>query len=308
MPKLKDLTLNDRVFTPGHRACSGCGASIALRQVLLTAGPDTVAAIATGCMEVVSTIFPYTSWGIPLLHVAFENAAAAISGIEACYRAFKRKGKVKKKINFIAFAGDGGTYDIGIQALSGALERGHDFLYVCYNNEAYMNTGIQRSGATPKGAHTTTSPAGKVIPGKVQSRKDLTEIVVAHNIPYAAQATISNWADLTRKVEKALSIEGPTFLNILCPCPLGWRFLPDMTVEIARLAVESKIWPLYEVENGKYRITYTPKKEVRVEEWLKLQGRFKHLFTPQNRHVIDELQEEVMRNWERLQRKAECLG
>ncbi len=307
MATLKELAQREEIFVSGHRACAGCGAAITLRQILLTAGKDTVCTIATGCMEVVSTIFPYTSWKVPLLHVAFENAAAAIAGVEAYYRLLKKKGKIKKKINFIAFGGDGGTYDIGLQALSGALERGHDFLYVCYNNEAYMNTGIQRSSATPKGAHTTTSPAGRVIPGKTQNRKDLTEIVVAHDVPYAAQASPSHPMDLIRKVEKALSIEGPTFINVICPCPLGWRFPSDLTIEVARIAVESKYWPLYEVENGKYKINYKPKKEVKVEEWLKMQGRFKHLFTPQNRHLIDELQKIVDEKWERLLKKEECL-
>lgn len=300
MPSLKELAKNSGLFTSGHRACSGCGGSIVINQVMMVAGPKSVIALPTGCMEVVSTIYPYTAWAVSYIHVGFENAAAVISGVEAAYQAFKRKGKLTEDWNFIAIGGDGGTYDIGLQALSGAVEREHNFLYICYNNEAYMNTGIQRSSATPQGAHTTTSPAGTVIPGKNQPRKDLTEIMVAHNVPYVAQAIPSHWADLTRKVRKALDTPGSTFINILAPCPLGWRYSPGKTIEIARLAVETRFWPLYEVTNGEYKLNYKPRKEIQVKEWIKLQGRFAHLFTPENEHIISELQEEVDRKWNRL--------
>ncbi|OGW93506.1 MAG: pyruvate ferredoxin oxidoreductase, partial [Omnitrophica bacterium RIFCSPLOWO2_01_FULL_45_24] len=222
MANIKELVKQKELFTGGHRACTGCGAVIVARQVLMVAGPNTVVAGATGCLEVVSTIFPYTAWNIPFIHSAFENAAATISGVEALYKSWVRQGKYNKKINFIAFGGDGGTYDIGLQSLSGAVERGHNILYVCYNNEAYMNTGVQRSGATPKGADTTTAPVGKVRKGKEQPRKNLTEIMVAHDMPYVAQSVAGNWRDLTSKVEKALSIEGPKFINVLQPCMLGW--------------------------------------------------------------------------------------
>lgn len=306
MPNLKELSKNVGLFTSGHRACAGCAGSIIINQVLLTAGSDTVCSICTGCMEVVSTIFPYTAWNVPYIHSAFENSAATISGVESAYRALRKKGKIKKKLNFIAFGGDGGTYDIGFQSLSGAMERGHDMLYICYDNEAYMNTGIQRSSATPMGAHTTTSPAGSVIPGKTQHRKDLTETMAAHDIPYVAQAAPSHWLDLTKKVEKALSIEGPTFINILSPCPLGWRYPSSQTIEISKLAVESRFWPLYEVENGKHKLTYKPKKEVSMEDWMKLQGRFRHLFIEKNKNVIVECQKEVDRKWEKLLSK--CLN
>ncbi|MDI6839729.1 MAG: thiamine pyrophosphate-dependent enzyme [bacterium] len=304
MPSLKELSKNAGLFTGGHRACGGCGGTIIINQTICVAGKNTVFVLPTGCMEVVTTIYPYTAWNIPYMHVAFENAAAVISGVEAAYKALTRKGKIKDKWNFIAIGGDGGTYDIGIQALSGAIERWHRFLYICYDNEAYMNTGIQRSSATPRGAHTTTSPAGTVIPGKPQFRKNLTEIIAAHGAPYVAQASPSHWADFTRKVEKALNTDGPTFINVLSPCPLGWRFPPDMTIEIARLAVESKFWPLYEVENGKYKINHRPRKEVTVKEWMKLQGRFRHLFTPANQKIIDEIQAEVDKEWEKLSRFA----
>ncbi len=210
MANIKELSekIPERL-SPGHRLCAGCGASIAVRQVLMGTEDPVVVVSATGCLEVATTIYPYTAWNVPFMHNAFENAASTISGIETAYRALKKKGKIKKEIKFIAFGGDGGTYDIGLQALSGALERGHNFVYVCYDNEAYMNTGIQRSSATPYGASTTTAPAGKAVPGKVQFRKDLTAIVAAHRIPYAAQATISNWNDLVTKSQKAFSAEGP---------------------------------------------------------------------------------------------------
>lgn len=305
MPSLKELSKNTGLFTGGHRACAGCGGPIIINQVMNTAGKNTVVSFATGCMEVSTTIFPYTAWGVPYMHIAFENVAAGITGVESAYKSLKRKGKITDKWNFVAFGGDGGTYDIGIQALSGALERGHRFLYICYDNQAYMNTGIQRSSATPKGAETTTSPVGKVIQGKYQHRKDLTEIIVAHNIPYVAQASPSNWVDLTRKVEKALNTDGPSFINILSPCPLGWKTPSNKTIQIARLAVETKFWPLYEVENGKYKITYTPKREVSLEEWLKLQGRFSHLFTPENSEIIASLQEDLNKKWEKLLKRVE---
>jgi pyruvate ferredoxin oxidoreductase beta subunit len=240
-----------------------------------------------------------------VLHNAFENAASTISGIETAYRALKKKGKIKKEIKFIAFGGDGGTYDIGLQALSGALERGHNFVYVCYTNEAYMNTGIQRSGATPKGASTTTAPAGKVIPGKVQFRKDLTAIIAAHRIPYVAQGTISHWNDLVTKSQKAFNAEGPAFINVLAVCHRGWRFPQEDTIKIAKLAVETGYWPLIEVEEGIWRFTHKPKERKPIEEFLKSQGRFKHLFKEENKHIIDEIQKEIDVNWARLERLSE---
>ncbi|MCD6382013.1 MAG: pyruvate ferredoxin oxidoreductase [Candidatus Hydrothermae bacterium] len=297
---LRELSKRTRGLTPGHRACAGCGFPSIIRLVLGATTDPKVVANATGCMEVVTTIFPYTAWPVNWIHSLFENAAATIAGVESAYRALKRKGKVKtdKEIKFIAFGGDGGTYDIGLQSLSGALERGHNFLYVLYDNQAYMNTGIQRSSATPFGAHTTTSPAGKVIPGKLQKRKEITEIVAAHGIPYAAQASTSHWLDLQKKAEKALTVEGPAFLNVLSPCTPGWGIPDDMTVEVAKMAVETRAWPLYEVENGYYRITYKPKEYVPIEEWFKMQGRFKHLLKRPD--IIAEAQRQVDETWERL--------
>lgn len=303
MANIKELVKGKELFTGGHRACVGCGAVIVARQVLMAAGPNTIVTNATGCLEVVSTIFPYTSWNVPFLHSAFENAAASISGIEALYKSWTRQGKYNKKLNLIAFGGDGGTYDIGLQALSGAAERGHNILYVCYNNEAYMNTGVQRSGATPKGADTTTAPVGKVKKGKEQYRKDLTEIMVAHKIPYAAQTIVGNWRDLTSKVEKALSIEGAKFINVFQPCMLGWKYEPELTCEMGREAADTCVWPLYEVQDGKYRITYKPKEKRPIMEWLSKQGRFRHLLKPENKALLDDLQMATDRNWEELLKK-----
>lgn len=305
MATLKELALREDRLTGGHRACSGCGAPIIVRQVLLAIKEPVVVAAATGCLEVTTTIFPYSAWKTPFIHNAFENAAATISGVEAAYKALKKKGKIEKDIKFIAFGGDGGTYDIGFQSLSGAMERGHDILYICYDNEAYMNTGIQRSGATPKGASTTTAPAGSVKQGKEQFRKDLTATMAAHNIPYAAQSSIGFWADLVKKIEKAMSIKGPKFINVLQPCRLGWGYPEADTIEIGKLAVDTCFWPLYEVENGVWKLNYRPREKKPYSEWLKKQARFKHLFKPANKELLESLQAEVDRRWEMLLKRCE---
>ena len=300
MARLKDLVEKKELLSPGHRLCAGCGASIAVRQILSASDDPVVVASATGCLEVATTIYPFTSWRTSFIHNAFENAAATISGVESMYQSLKKQGKIDKEIKFIAFGGDGGTYDIGLQSLSGALERGHDFVYVCYDNEAYMNTGIQRSSATPRGAWTTTTPCGEVIPGKVQYPKDLTGIVAAHKIPYVAQASIWRWSDLIDKAHKAFYTKGPAFLNILSPCPRGWRYPSEDTIKIAKLAVKTNFWPLYEVENGKWKLNYKPKERLPVTEWLESQGRFKHLLTPEHEALVAEIQQEIDDNWERL--------
>ena len=301
--KLKEVVQKPDRLTGGHRMCAGCGAPTVVRGVLRALKPEDRAVIgcATGCLEVATTIYPYTAWKDSFIHNAFENAAATVSGVEAAYNALKRKGKVAETFKFIAFGGDGGTYDIGIQSLSGAMERGHDMVYVCYDNGAYMNTGIQRSSATPKYANTTTSPSGKVLPGKMQYRKDLAGVLAAHEIPYVAQSAITqNMKDLYEKAEKAIYTPGPAFLNVLAPCPRGWRYDTPKLLEISKLAVDTCVWPLYEVVNGEWRLTYKPKEKLPVEEWLKPQGRFKHLFEKQNAHLIEDLQREVDVRWERL--------
>lgn len=304
---LKELSKREDRLTYGHRLCAGCGAPIAVKQVLMATEYPIIAANATGCLEVSTCISEYTAWKIPWIHSAFENAAATISGVEAMYRSLKKQGKFDKEVKFIAFGGDGGTYDIGLQSLSGAMERGHDMLYVCYDNGAYMNTGIQRSSATPFGANTTTCPAGSVIPGKMQVRKDLTKIMAAHNIPYAAQASPGHWMDLMKKVRKAFEIEGPKFMNIISPCNRGWRSRMDDAIALSKLAVETCYWPLYEIENGVTRITITPKNKKPIVEFLKPQGRFKHLFAPGNEWMLKKIQEDIDKNWELLQ-KASAAG
>jgi pyruvate ferredoxin oxidoreductase beta subunit len=300
MANIKEIAKKQELFTGGHRLCTGCGAGIMARQALLAADTPVVVANATGCLEVATTIFPYSSWKVNWFHSAFENAAATCSGMEAAYKSFKRQGKIKDDIRFITFGGDGGTYDIGFQSLSGAVERGHRMLYICYNNEAYMNTGVQRSSATPRGAHTTTEPVGNVRQGKINFRKDLTKIMVAHNMIYVAQAVVGHWNDFMTKVQKALAVDGPTFINILQPCRLGWGYPPEITTELGRLAVETCIWPIYEVENGKYKINRRPKEKLPVEVFLKPQSRFKHLFRPENAELLKSIQAEVDANWEKL--------
>ncbi len=304
MPKnLKQLSESPVRLTAGHRLCPGCGEPIVVRQILAASDDPVIASNATGCLEVSTTIFPYTAWNIPWIHIAFENAAAVAAGTEAMYQSLKNQGKIDAdtNYNFVAFAGDGGTYDIGFQALSGAVERGHKFLYVCLNNQAYMNTGIQRSSASPLGANTTTSPAGKVIPGKTKYQKDLTACMAAHDMPYAAQTIPGRWRDITRKAERAFEIDGPSFINVLTPCPLGWRCAPEETVSISQLAADTCFWPLYEVDHGEWKLSYKPKEKLPVDEFLSKQGRFRHLFKGhQGEEVRKQIQERVDYKWDQL--------
>jgi len=294
-------------YTGGHRMCAGCGSPVAVRGVLraLDPGDRAVVTVATGCLEVSSIMYPYTAWTDSAIHAAFECAGATCSGVEACYRALKKRGKIDESFKFIAFGGDGGTYDIGFQSLSGAMERGHDMVYVCYDNEAYMNTGIQRSSSTPRFADATTSPAGSVVPGKPQNKKDLTEVIAAHNVPYVGQTTFfKNFQDFHEKAHKALYTPGAAFLNIMAPCPRGWRYATENLIEMCRLAVETCVWPLYEVENGQWRVTYQPKQKLPVEDYLKPQGRFAHMFKPGNEWMIAEWQQAVDAKWEKLLTRA----
>jgi pyruvate ferredoxin oxidoreductase beta subunit len=309
MANLKELTHREDRLAGGHRLCAGCGASIAVRQIMLGAGEDpTVASCATGCLEVSTTIYPYNSWRTSFIHSAFGNSAASASGVEAALKGLKRAGKIPadKEIKVVAFGGDGGTYDIGLQALSGAMERGHDMVYVCYDNGAYMNTGIQRSGATPLHAWATTAEVGKAQQGKEQRRKDLTSIIAAHNVPYVAQASISHWKDLADKAEKAFATPGAAFINVFAPCPRGWRIPYNKTVEIAKLAVQTGFWPLFEVVDGHWRQTVKVHNIKPIEEFLKPQGRFKHLFKEGNEAVLAEVQTEVDRNWDYIQKRCTC--
>lgn len=300
---LKENLQREERFAAGHRMCAGCGSPIAIRTVLrqLEPGDKAVVTGATSCMEVSTFMYPYTAWKDSFIHNAFENAAATCSGVETAYKALKKRGKLDETYKFITFGGDGGTYDIGFQSLSGAMERGHDMVYVCYDNEAYMNTGIQRSSSTPHFADTTTTPVGKAVPGKLQQKKNLTKIMAAHGIPYVAQTTfIGNFKDISEKAHKAIYTPGPAFLNVMAPCPRGWRYPTEKLMEITRLAVETCVWPLYEVVEGKYILTYEPKKKLPVEEYLRPQGRFAHMFKPGNEWMLEAVQKEVDRNWEEL--------
>ena len=302
--KWLELVAHGSSLAGGHRMCAGCGAPIAVRQVLMGTDDPVVVSAATGCLEVSTTIYPYTSWKGSYIHTAFENAAATLSGVETAFRALKKKGLIEDNVKFVAFGGDGGTYDIGLQSLSGAMERGHDMVYVCYDNEAYMNTGFQRSGATPHGAWTTTSPIGKESYGKVQNRKDLTDIMIAHGIPYVAQASPHDPRDLVRKAAKAFATPGPAFLNILAPCPRGWRSDGSETIELAREAVNACYWPLFEVVDGEYHLTYRPRRKLPIIPWLKRQGRFAHLFKPGNEHELERLEAWADREWDKLLAKC----
>lgn len=298
----KELTKN---YAPGHSACAGCGFPAIVRTVLGEVKNNVVVANATGCLEVTSTLYPYTAWKVPYIHNAFENAAATISGVERAYKAFKKQGKMKEKVKFVAFGGDGGTYDIGLQSLSGALERGHNFLYVCYDNGGYMNTGNQRSSATPYGAATENTPYGKESYGKMEIRKNLMEIVKAHGVAYAAQANVAYLQDLKKKAKKALAVDGPSFLLVFSPCTNNWKFPTSQYVNVAKLATESNFWPLYEIENGKYKINFAQDNPKPVEQFLKTQGRFKHLFSEKNKPHLDEIQKMVDEEWMRLVKLSE---
>ena len=289
-------------FTPGHRACQGCAEALAVRLAMKALGRNTIVAMATGCMEIISSPLPTTAWTVPWIHVAFENASAVISGCEAGMKVLKRKGKVEgKKINFVAMGGDGATADIGMGQLSGALERGHDMVYICLDNEAYMNTGIQRSSSTPYGASTTTSPAGKMSIGQKTQKKNLIQIAVAHNIPYVATACPSFPFDLMEKIKKAANTNGPAYVHILSVCPTGWRIPTSESIKYGRLAVDTGVFPLYEVVDGKYRMTYEPQKLRPVEDYLKSQGRFRHLGDKE----IEKIQRRVSQEYEKILSKCE---
>ncbi|MBN2187428.1 MAG: pyruvate ferredoxin oxidoreductase, partial [Dehalococcoidia bacterium] len=293
----KNLVSKDELLTPGHRACQGCGLGLTIRLALKVLGKDTVVGIPAGCWAGVGSMYPDTAWRIPWMQTLFENSAAQMSGIESAYRILMDKGKMpERKINCVAIAGDGATNDIGVAALSGVLERGHDILYICLDNEAYMNTGIQRSSATPYGASTTTTPAGRVSVGQVTWKKNMIEIVAAHNIPYVTSACPSYPFDLMDKVRKGADTKGPAYIHVLAPCPTGWRFPTESTIEIGRLAVETGVFPIYEVENGRYKLNIDRPSLKPVEEYLKPQGRFRHLADAD----IEMIQKRVSEEYDKL--------
>ena len=295
------LVTKKEPFAPGHRACIGCGEVLAVRLACKALGQNVIIANATGCMEIVSSPLPTTSWKVPWIHTLFENSAAVASGIESGLKMLMKKGRIAKRdITVVAMAGDGGTSDIGLQALSGAMERGHNFVYICFDNEAYMNTGIQRSSATPYGASTTTSPAGKVSIGQVSWKKNMPAIAAAHNIPYVATACPSYPFDLMEKVEKAAATPGPAYVHVLSVCPTGWRCPTDLSVKLGRLAVETGIFPLYEVEDGKYKLNFDFPRLKPVTDYMKLQGRFRHL----SEDILEKIQQRVTADYAALREKA----
>lgn len=295
------LITTEENFASGHRACVGCGEALAVRHVCKALGKNVIIVNATGCVEIFSSLLPRTSWRVPWIHTLFENVGAVVSGVESAYKARIRKGKLEDRgVKFVGLAGDGGTTDIGLQALSGALERGHDFLYVCFDNEAYMNTGIQRSSSTPYGAWTTTAPVGKKSIGQMTWKKNMPEIAVAHRIPYVATACPSYPFDLIDKVKRGVETEGPAYLHVFSVCPTGWRCTPNLTIEIGRLAVETGVFPLFEVVNGEYRLTVDFPKLKPVREYLKKQGRFRHL----TEKDIERIQARIEDDYAKLREKA----
>lgn len=279
----------EELLAPGHRGCAGCGATIGVRLALKALGRNTVAISATGCLEVITTPFPETAWEIPWMHVAFENAGAVASGVE---KALKAQGK--DDVNVVAFGGDGGTADIGMQALSGAMERGHNLIYICYDNEAYMNTGIQRSASTPYGASTTTSPYGKESFGEDRPKKNMPLIIAAHGVPYVATASISYPEDFMKKVKKASEIDGPAYIHLNQPCTTGWGYDPSKTIELGRLAVETGSWALYEIVDGEFKITYKPQTRKPINEYLNAQKRFKHLSEEEKEKIQEFVNKQCM--------------
>ncbi|HII14740.1 MAG TPA: pyruvate ferredoxin oxidoreductase [Nanoarchaeota archaeon] len=301
---IKEFAEMESYFAPGHGSCSGCGFPMIVRTVMKAAGKNTVVCLATGCLEVTSTQYPRSSWKTPCVHSLFENSAATLSGVETAYRALKKRGFVKNNLNFVVFAGDGGTYDIGLQSLSGMLERRHKIVFVLYDNGAYMNTGNQRSSGTPYGANTTTTPVGSVLKGNMLSRKDIVRIAAAHNIPYVAQAAVHNWPDLFEKAKKAFAADGPAFLNVFSPCQLNWGIGTDFAIEISKLAVNTNFWPLFEIEKGSYKLNFRPANPLPITEFIKPQKRFRHLLEPGNKPIIDKMQEETSMEWEKLLRQC----
>jgi pyruvate ferredoxin oxidoreductase beta subunit len=292
----------DEYLAPGHRACIGCGEALAVRLACKALGPESIIVSATGCMEIISSQLPWTSWRVPWIHTIFENTAAVASGIEAGLKIMKKKGIKDVKANVVATAGDGGTSDIGLQALSGALERGHNFLYICWDNEAYMNTGIQRSSATPYGASTTTAPAGKKSIGQVTWKKNMPAIAADHNIPYVATASPSYPFDLMEKVAKGAAIDGPAYVHIFSVCPTGWRTPTEKTIEIGRLAVQTGVFPLYEIENGKYKLNVNITNRKPVVEYLKPQGRFRHLSEKEIKYIQDRVDSDYAKLMEKVEK------
>ncbi len=317
IPNLKKLSQNPQRLASGHRLCPGCGIGVILKQALTTIDNPVVVANATGCSEICFSPYPQNAFKVPWIHSVFENCSSVLSGVESAWKSFNKRNKLtenQKKIKFLAVGGDGATYDIGFQWLSGAIERGHDFTYICFDNEGYMNTGYQRSSATTVGFATHTSPVGKKIVGKLQHRKNLTRIMAAHNAPYVAQINPANSFDLMKKAKKAFETKGPSFLNAFSMCPTNWKYSSEQGIDISALATESGLWPLYEVHHGKWKITYKPKasktyreKNEPLEKFLSMQGRTKHLLKPENREILQDLMNQIADDWDYLLKMEEAF-
>jgi pyruvate ferredoxin oxidoreductase beta subunit len=307
---LKQFSTSADRFEGANVLCPGCAHSIIVREILNATDDEVIVGASTGCLEVCTAVYPYTSWDVSWIHIGFENSSTAIAGAESMYKALKRKGKIdpeRRDPKFIAFGGDGATYDIGFQWISGCFERGHDMMYVCLDNEVYANTGGQRSSATPLGATTTTSPAGRVSYGEKMMKKDMLSIMAAHGAPYVAQVAPNKWKDMIKKVQTGFETEGPVYINAMSACTTEWKFNPADTISVSDVAVDSLVFPLYEIINGtKLNITYRPKNVIPVRDYLGIQGRFKHLFKKENEHVIKEWEKNVQEKWDYLQRREEA--
>jgi len=297
----KNQITTEELLSSGHRACQGCGLAINIRLALKVLGRDTMCLTPASCWSGVGSAYPDAAWEVPWMQTLFENVSPVAGGIVEAHRIMEAKGKREpRRVNIVCFAGDGATADIGLGSLSGSLERGHDIVYICTDNEAYMNTGIQRSSSTPHGAATTTTPVGSVFAGQQTQKKDVPAIIADHNIPYVATACVSYPFDYMAKVKKAAETKGPAYIHVYSVCPTGWRSAPELTVEIGKLAVETGVFPLWELEGGVYKLNVNPAKLKPVSELLKPQGRFRHL-TPAD---IEEIQANVDANWAALKRKV----
>lgn len=305
---LKQFSKSAEKFEGAHILCPGCAHGIIIREVLNAVDGPLVIGNSTGCLEVSTAVYPHTSWDVPWIHIGFENGSTAAAGAETMYRALAKKGKYQgEKPKFVAFGGDGSTYDIGFQFISGCFERGHDMTYICLDNEVYANTGGQRSSSTPIGSSTTTTPAGSVSYGKKERKKDILFVMAAHGSPYVAQVAPNKWKDMNKKIKQAIDTEGPTFINAMSACTTEWKFESHKTIDTSDLAVDSLVFPLFEIIGGReVCITYRPKNVIPVRDYLGAQGRFKHLFKPENAHIIELFQKEVDERWEHLQRLEEA--
>ncbi len=303
MTTLKELAVREDLLTAGHTLCPGCGIPVILKLVLHATSSPLVISNATGCLQKGTSRFPWTSWKLNWIHTGVSTAPAVMSGISAMYRSLKKQGKltVQKEQKFLVIGGDRATYDSGFQSLSGAMERGEDFVYLCYDNQMCADTGGQSSSATPIGTSTTTTPAGDVLPGKLLSKKNLPAIIAAHRIPYMAQSAPWIWEDLYRKAEKAFNVSGPAYLNVLSPCPREWKIPAGKAIEMTKLAADTCVWPIYEINDGtRITVNYIPKQKLPVTEWLKSQARFRHLLVRENKWIVDQIQQEVDKEWEIL--------